>query len=355
MKYNAGSVWVSLIIIINIICIYQIKLVNAQPHSSLSPTNIYLYDIDGELLLKPIYPIENDGTILHLNPQTHNGIYTTFQYVGSWNSNQLIKNMSIGTKLSFHFWAQGSKRDVYFSVTLAFGDVAVATNTDIHNLGSSPSEFTANIEINEEDLEQFYMNTNDNLNLIIMYTGSTMGEAELVFGSMEYDSHISFYSDAISIKSVEYKLDKQEVTFNVSFIDAFASEHNELKYNLKFVGPSEPSTVLKPEIHKCETDGSFTLIWIWNFKSEGVKSGDYEATVIIGYDEISSWQETVFFKIPNYENGMINITILLPIIFVLLLFVVILFFIVKKRVRKERVMPFSKEKLITSDNSQIEE
>ncbi len=201
-------------------------------------------------------------------------------YVGEWISPQVTASMTVESAVNGAFWATGSGQGVTIYVYIDHnGNEIGRDGTDTKNVnGDTEFLFTTTISgVN--------MAVGDTISIRI-YAGSQVGSNfQVTWGSMQYNSHITFTCNPIMVTVNEPIVLEEElgegVVFSATVFDAFSSPM--LWGKIMVSGPTTVVNIFGPIIF--QGLNSTLITWLWDHKTDKGKDGDYMITISVSYSE----------------------------------------------------------------------
>ncbi|UCG70705.1 MAG: hypothetical protein JSV09_06740 [Thermoplasmata archaeon] len=318
-----------------------------QQENETEPQIIHLYlkgGEEGELRVE--MPEGNASTDVDCN-----GHYTARwlgYYIGTWISPPLAAPITVGTEFSCGLWVYSNEgaKNVHFSVHIQVnGNDEYDFWTESTSVSSTPTEITGE---------------GSNSNSIQLQAGDTVGvrlayfsdpkyylgpgaDSKLIVGSAQYDTHVKISANPMTVSVNEPLVDEGFITFSATYIDAFSS--TKLNALLRVDGGVDVETISHPTF-SVGGNGS-TVTWIWDYKSDGGRDGEYTVTISLSYCEENDFRAmgTYMIDLPGGDEGggiIGGIVGLLPIIIVVIAAVVaavILMRLLKSRKEAGRESP----------------
>lgn len=296
------------IILVNLLIVNQNVLSQKQGETEYNPVNLFMYgNADrGDLLTE----VPTSSTDTKADCPVTGATPGVMILVGQWYTKYLSNSMTIHGKYSFELWADGTGNGVQFDVQLHHnGDEVTRCFSEQKNV-NGPTLFKG--AVNNIDLEA---KAGDTIEIWIYFSYYDIRNVEILYGSIEHNSHITIVSNPINIVGIEAKIEEKIGIITTTFTESFGSDPAKLNYTISILGQTDVKTLSNPIIEGTANETNATNMsvvqWIWDFKKDKAKVGQYLITIKIGYDVNTSWEsESVFeLTIEDKENGDNDISI----------------------------------------------
>ncbi len=242
------------------------------------PVTLYMYGSSDSGDLKPDFP--TNGTGNSAPPARYGGVNTPRHWawkIGEWYTIPFTAPMTVEVLISGSVWAIGNGQDVVLYVNIYYnGNEIKQIDTNAGNVnGDTEIPFDGSLD------ETLTIAPGDTLGLWI-YGGSRAGSTyELAWGSTQYDSHITFTCNPITVAVNEPIISENNVVFSATIRDAFAS--TALNSQIRVIGEVDVEALSDPKFNPGE-NGS-TVSWNWDYKTDEGHCGEYTIIIILSYGE----------------------------------------------------------------------
>lgn len=229
--------------------------------------------------------------------------------VGQWYTKSLNNPLTIHGKYSFELWADGTGNNVEFDVQLHHNGEEVTRCFSERQNVNGPTLFRGEIDVNLD------ANAGDTIEIWIYFSYYDTRNVEILYGSIEHNSHITIISNPISIIEIETNVEEKKGIITGTFTEAFGSDLTRLNYTISIIGPTEAKTISKPITTQGvgnETNATNISIvqWTWDFKQDEAAAGEYIITITVGYEmnttttgtsEANMWTEEANFVLTKEQ------------------------------------------------------
>lgn len=307
--------------------IFQLDSLQDVNETEPQPVNLYFYGDGGDL--KAEMPAGNASTEVPCYGSNTPRFFGTS--VGTWTSSEINAPVNIGTTFTCSVWAKSDMgaNNVYFHLWIRVNGNNVAdiwTNTQ--GLSGTPSEFTGDDTAGGE----IQLNPGDTIEVEIIYFADSQyfvgpaPDSTLLVGGTEVDTHITITAAPITLSVAKPVVDKELklALFIANFTDAFSSKR--LNARLMVTGEADVITISDPVFSLA--GNASTVAWLWDYKTDKGKCGEYTISVFLSYSE-----ENEFFATGTYtlelsdhkedEGILAGLGWLLPLIIVVVIIAVV--------------------------------
>jgi hypothetical protein len=293
------------------------NLMQQENETESHPVTLYLYGNAESGELKTEFPVNGSGN--SAPPARYGGVNTPRHWawkIGEWYTVPFTRPMTMEVSVSGSLWATGNAQDVCFYINIHHnGEEIKQIDTDTKNVGGE-AEFPFSGSLDD----RLEVSPGDTL-AIWIYGGCRMGsDYELSWGSTQHASQITFICNPMVLSINEPLISEEEVVFSATILDAFLS--SALCGRIIVTGSTTVTSLTGPGfIHGAN---GTVISWIWDYKTDNGKSGDYTIIISVSYSEN---EENEFNTMGKYiiefpkgedgENGILSgIGWLLPVIIV---------------------------------------
>lgn len=269
-------------------------------------------------------------------------------YIGTWATPGIAAPITVGTEFSCSIWVfsnEGAK-NVHFSVHIQVnGNDEHEFMTESSSVSSTPTEITGS----DSNNNPIQLQAGDTLGVRLAYFSDPKyflgpgADSKMIVDSSDYDTHITITANPITVSIDEPVISGDFLTFSATYIDAFSS--TKLNALLRIDGSVDVETLSLPTFNMGGNGSAVT--WIWDYKSDGARDGEYTITISLSYCEENEFRAmgTYMIEFPggDEDGGIISSIVgLLPIIIVIIAAVVaavVLIKLLKNRKEAERESP----------------
>ncbi len=286
------------------------------------PINLFLYgSVQGTEVEGRLSPMSPRNTTENFASPAWNfgGRMGTAWLIGIWSTNALRSSMSISGDVSIKIWARGSGQEVFFGMNFLLNgnDLGQDLWTDKSSV-SGDTEFRASGTLNVD------MNENDVLSVRI-YGGTSASPNnnwEMVWGNPHYDTNIRINCAPVILEVTPPIVTNDFVTFLAAAKEAFGIPLSAMSSTILVTNHGEIESLEGPNFS--EGENGTIILWIWNFKADNARSGEYTITVILSYDGENEFLASgiYFLELPE-ENEEGGLGWLIPVIIIVVIIVVV--------------------------------